>query len=327
MTAQRKRGGLRAALAGLGGALQWRLLLLWTLGMLLPAALATLPLWATLSARFDHAIGADALAGRLDPVAFIEALGDLGPGGPGFLAGVAGPALLALLVLPWLHGMTLASVRAGQRLDFGGLLRGGLAEYWRMLRMTLWSLLPLGVALAAGAMAMKAADARAVDAILEADAKSAKQLATAAMLVLFLVAHATVEAGRGVLGAEPARRSVVRAWGRGVLLLLRRPLAMSLGYLLPTLVGVALAAGFGAARVMVAGPSWTALLVGFVLAQLLAAALGWGRSARLFALADLARHDAQRHGVRHAPVQQGQSGHALHGQAASGRPASGLAIA
>jgi hypothetical protein len=328
VTAQRKRGGLRAAVAGLGAALQWRLLLLWTLGLLVPALLATLPLWRMLANGFDHAVGVDAIAARLDLPAFIDVFGDMGPAGGALGGSLAGSALFVLLLLPWLHGMTLASIRAGHRLGFAGLLQGGLAEYWRMLRMTLWSLLPLGAALALGGVAMKAADATAASAILEADADSAQRWATVAMAVLFLFAHATGEAARGVLGAEPARRSVVRAWGRGLLLLLRRPLAMSLAYLLPTLAGVLLAAGLGALRVLVAGPSWMALLAGFVLVQLLVAALGWGRSARLFALADLARHDAQRRGVRHGPMQHEHAArHALHAQAGTGRPASGLAIA
>ena len=327
MTTQRKRGGLRAAFAGLGNALQWRLLLLWTLGLLLPAVLATLPLWRALAARFDHAVGADAIAARVDVPAIADVVVGLGPAGGALGASLAASGLFALLLLPWLHGMTLASIRAGHRLGFAGLLHGGLAEYWRMLRMTLWSLLPLGAALALGSLAMKAADERAATAILEADAESVQRLALGAMLVLFLVAHATVEAARGVLGAEPARRSVVRAWGRGVLLLLRRPLAMSLGYLLPTLVGVLLAAGFGALRLAGAGPSWTALLVGFGLAQLLAASLAWGRSARLFALADLARHDAQRRAARHGHV-AGHDGHAhaTHALPTPGRATAGLAV-
>jgi len=327
MTTQRKRGGLRAAFAGLGNALQWRLLLLWTLGLLLPAVLATLPLWRALAARFDHAVGADAIAARVDVPAIADVVVGLGPAGGALGASLAASGLFALLLLPWLHGMTLASIRAGHRLGFAGLLHGGLAEYWRMLRMTLWSLLPLGAALALGSLAMKAADERAATAILEADAESVQRLALGAMLVLFLVAHATVEAARGVLGAEPARRSVVRAWGRGVLLLLRRPLAMSLGYLLPTLVGVLLAAGFGALRLAGAGPSWTALLAGFGLAQLLAASLAWGRSARLFALADLARHDAQRRAARHGHV-AGHDGHAhaTHALPTPGRATAGLAV-
>ena len=327
MTAQRKRGGLRAALAGLSDALQWRLLVLWTLGLLLPAVLATLPLWRTLAARFDHAVGADAIASRLDVPAIADVLVGLGPASGTLGASLAASALFALLLLPWLHGMTLASIRASHRLGFAGLLQGGLAEYWRMLRMTLWSLLPLGAALALGSLAMKAADERAATAILEADAKSAQRMALGAMVVLFLLAHVSVEAARGVLGAEPARRSVVRAWGRGVLLLLRRPLAVSLGYLVPTLVGVLLAGGFGALRLAGAGPSWTALVAGFLLAQLLAASLSWGRNARLFALADLARHDAQRRGARHGHV-AGHDGHAhaTHALATPGRSTAGLAV-
>jgi len=326
VTAHSKRSGLRAAFAGLRDALQWRLLLLWTVGLLLPAMLATLPAWRLLASRFDHAVGADGLATRFELTAFVDALANLGPAGGALGASLAGSALFALLLLPWLHGTTLASIRAGHRLGFAGLLQGGLAEYWRMLRMTLWSLLPLAAALAIGAAAMKAADARAADAILEADAKSASRAALFVAALAFLVAHATAEAARGVLGAEPARRSVVRAWGRGLLLLLRRPLAMALAYLLPTLAGVLLAAGFGALRIAAAGPAWTSLLAGFVLAQGIVAALGWGRSARLFALADLARHDAHRRGARHGRIAAHEAqAHAMHAPVA-GRPAAGLAI-
>ena len=100
MTAHRKRGGLRAAFAGLGTALQWRLLLLWTVGLLVPALLATLPLWRTLADAFDHAIGVDAIAARLDLPVFIDALGDLGPAGGVLGASLAASALFALLLLP-----------------------------------------------------------------------------------------------------------------------------------------------------------------------------------------------------------------------------------
>jgi hypothetical protein len=46
-----------------------------------------------------------------------------------------------------------------------------------------------------------------------------------------------------------------------------------------------------------AGPAW-ALAAGVVLAQVAAAAVGWGRAIRLGALAALAREDAARRSVR-----------------------------
>src|SRR3546814_5109177 len=101
--------------------------------------------------------------------------------------------------------------------------------------------------------------------------------------VLLVLAHASVEAGRGVIASGPARRSAVRAWGRGFMLLLRRPVATLLVYLGTTLVGYGLALGFGLLRVQVSGSGWLALLIGLLLTQLQVASIAWGRSARLYA--------------------------------------------
>ena len=60
--------------------------------------------------------------------------------------------------------------------------------------------------------------------------------------LLFVLAHASLEAGRGWLAADGRLRSALKAWWRGLKLLARRPFAVLSVYLGTTLLGLALAA-------------------------------------------------------------------------------------
>lgn len=53
-------------------ALQWRLLLLWLACLLLPAALAALPVWMLLARELDHSVHVPALARALDMIALTD---------------------------------------------------------------------------------------------------------------------------------------------------------------------------------------------------------------------------------------------------------------
>lgn len=295
MNTQRKPGGLRALIGGIGAALQWRLLLLWALLLLLPTLVAALPAWGWLGSMFDHALHADAIASGFSDMAVIDAILQLEDAGT--LLGVTSTAgvVLAWLLGPWLTGMTVASIRAGHRLGFGALLQQGLGEYGRMLRMTIWMLVPVGIAVALGSMAMSLADKHTEQAILQSEVDIAANIALVVLALLFVLAHASVEAGRGVLGANPALRSVLRAWWRGLKLLLRRPVATLLVYLGTALLGYGLALAFVALRVQTGAGSWIGFAVGLVLTQLVVMALAWGRNARLYGMAHLARHEQLHH--------------------------------
>lgn len=287
----RKLGGLQALLDGLRDALQWRLLLLWVLGLLLPTAIVALPLWDALAAQFDHNLHVGQLASGFDAMAISGATSNIGESGAWFGGIGFAASMLVVLLTPWLSGMVVASIRTGYPLGFTGLVGGGLREYGRMLRTLLWSLLPLGAAFVLGSIAVAVADKLTEDAILAADADRATDIALFVMAVLLLLAHASVEAGRGMIAANPARRSVVRAWGRGVILLLRRPLAVLLVYLGTALVGYGLAFVLGLLRIQASGGDWLVVMLGLLVTQLLVAAIAYGRSARLYAMADLARDD------------------------------------
>lgn len=289
-----RRRGFRALGFALGAALQWRLLLLWLLATLLPALLATLPLWTALQGIFGHSVHAGDIAAGHNAGLLFQGLGKLGEHGGAIGTGVFAASALMLLLSPFLSAMVVASLRAGRRLGFGELIAGGCREYWRMLRMLLWSAVPLGIALVFAGAVFGAAAAATADAILPSEVDRASRLAMAAAVIVFVLLHASVEAGRGWLGADAGLRSVLRAWWRGLALLVRRPLATLGVYLGATMLGLAVALLFAWLRLRLDGGDAGAFAIGFLLTQGIAVALAWGRIARLYGLADLAANAAAR---------------------------------
>jgi hypothetical protein len=174
------------------------------------------------------------------------------------------------------------------------LLAGGAQEYGRMLRMLVWAAVPLGIAAFASGIAFDMAGRVAEAAILESEARRASWIATAVAALVLLVVHATIDAGRAVLARDKRRSSAVLAWGAGLKLLLRRPLALLGTYLLTTAVGLFVAALLALARLQVPALGTGGTLAAFLLTQLAVVVLGWMRCARLFALMALARDQALR---------------------------------
>lgn len=288
MNRSSRRGGFGAAFAALKSALQWRLLLLWILATLVPTLLVATPLWSTLQAQFGHSVDAARIAAGQDVSLLAQGIMKAGES-LGWLSPALGAStLLMLLVAPWLTGMVVASLRAGRRLGFGELVHGGIAEYWRMLRMMLWSLIPFGIALMVGGGVMGAMRKGAEHAVLASDAEAAARNGMIVAGIVFVLLHATVEAGRGWLGADRNLRSVVKAWWRGLKLLCRRPLATLLVYVIASLVGYGLATLFALWRVHADGTGTGAFLLSFVLGQLVVAMIAWARIARMTGMASLA---------------------------------------
>lgn len=282
------RAGFGALFSAMGAALQWRLLLLWLLLMLLPATVVALPLWRSLAALLDHSVHAGAWARQFDPLMFGDALFAMA----GHTAWLGGAALLGLLLTlllsPFLDGMAVGSGRAARSLGLAALLQNGWVEYGRMFRVMLWSLLPYAVVIAVAGAGMHVAERRADQAVLQAQADAWSHAAQWMLLAVFVLAQAIVESTRAAFIADPGLRSATRAFGRGFLQLLRRPLKTLLFYLAASVLGLAIAGAFGIARIHVTavdGGFWLALL----LSQAIVAVLAWMRIARLFALARLAR--------------------------------------
>ena len=151
-------------------ALQWRLLLVWLGAVLLPTLLLALPFWHALSGVLDHSVRAPERARALDGVAITDVLDELRRNGVALQAGGLSAIVLAVLLSPFLTGVVTTAGRAHETARLRELFAGGVAEYPRMFRMLLWSVVPLGVALAVGGALAEAAEDFAQGATLAADA-------------------------------------------------------------------------------------------------------------------------------------------------------------
>lgn len=281
------RSGIQAARS----ALQWRLLLWWAILLLLPTLVATLPVWQMLGANLDGSVYAAQLARRLDLIA----VSDLMNNAHEHYASAIGNGnivalVLTLLLSPLLSSMSLAAARARDRLGFMALLASGAQGYARMLRVLFVAIIPLGIAGALSGLAFHMAGKTAETAILESDALRAAHIAMVVGALLMLLAHATVDSARAVLGNDRRRRSAFLAWWQGCKLLVRRPLAVLGAYLLVTVIGLVVAGLLALARAHVPALGAGGTLGALVLAQLIVLTLGWMRSARLFALMAVARN-------------------------------------
>lgn len=277
-------------------ALQWRLLLLWLVLLLLPTALAALPVWRTLAGLLDRSVHAADWAQHFDGLAFGDVVDRLGDSGAALHGSLLLATVFALLLGPFLTGMTVATGRAGRALGFGQLLQSGVIEYGRMFRLMLWSLLPYAIAIGLGAMAIGAAHKSGEHAVLQSTADRYVHTAQWVLGVLFVLAHATVESARAAFIVDPGLRSATRALGRGFMQLLRRPLGTLLSYLVIGAIGSAIALACGVGRVHTPAVGLGGFLLALLFAELAVLVVGWMRIARLFALAAVGRSLAPRRG-------------------------------
>lgn len=269
-------------------ALQWRLLLSWVLLMLIPTVILSAPLWSMFSDSLDHSVHAAAFAKQLDMTVFADLMALHGKRIDAFNLAAILALATTLLLSPLLTGMAATASRAPETLRMRALLAGGLTEYPRMLRMLVWSIVPIGIAIALGGAAMDAAGEQLDKAIVEADVDAIHYAALALAVFLFAFAHATVDAGRAALTVNRRRTSAVKAWWSGLKMVLRQPLASLGAYLAISLVGLGLAAALAVGRINVAGWNTGMFLLALLLTLLTVAVLGWMRSARLFAMVELA---------------------------------------
>lgn len=281
----------RAFMHAVRAATQWRLLLLWVVAWWLPTAIVSLPLWRRLDELLGHSVHAQAWASGLDGLALTDTLAALAPASGMLLASGLFGVLLGALLSPLLNGMAVGSALAGGSPGFIRLLRDGLAEYPRLFRLLLWSLLVYGAAAALGLGAWTLAQEVANKAMLESTADHAFAAAVAVMLVLYLVAQVVLEGARAAFMADGGLCSALRALRRGGLLLWRRPLATLAYFLAVSIVGYALAWLLAVLRGQLPRGSLLEFALAVLLAQLIVLLIGWTHVARMFALAVLARQE------------------------------------
>jgi hypothetical protein len=277
----------------LGRGAQWRYLVVFVVGMLVPTLLALLPIASFLGTLFDKSPRGADLVVRLDSAGFSEAVRQLGqPDAEAIEPGLVGALIVALVAAPWLAGAAAAVARAKEApLRIRDLLSGAGELYPRMLRMAAAACIPLGVAAGGAALAFHLANKSAERAVLESSADHAKALATAVSVLLVWLAHVTVEAGRAHLAAQPERRSAVLAWWSGVRLTVRHPLRVLGLCLMTTVVGVGVALLVTAVRYRIVVSGAVTIALGLVLAQVAVAVVAWGRSSRLVGLVALIENE------------------------------------
>lgn len=285
-TPLRTRNALSHALRG---ALQWRLWLLWIAVTGICALVGAMPFWNWLGDVLDHSLLAGVVGSGKAPALMVEAL--MSRDAPlGLLAGgIQFATIMMLLLSPLLAGATLVAARSRETLGFGDLLRGGISEYGPLLRMLIWSVIPLGIAVAAMMGIMGANDSMHEHAVLASELDTGRRIALIVGGILWVLAHASLEAGRGWLAADARLRSALKAWWRGLKLLLRRPFAVLSVYLVTTIAGLLLAVLMIDIRQHFDANTG----IGFVLAILagfgITVALAWSRIARLFGMQSLAQ--------------------------------------
>jgi hypothetical protein len=281
--------GFGAVLSAMVAAAQWRLLLLWLVIMLIPATVVALPLRHMLGDLLDNSVHADDWAQSFNDMMFGDTIASLSKH-PGWLGAAATlGVLITLLLSPFLNGMIVGSGRAGRALGFGALLQSGFVEYGRMFRVMLWSLVPYAVVMGVASLGMHMADKHSEQAVLESQADTYHSIAHWVLLIVFVLAQLIVESARAAFIADTGLRSATRALGRGFRQVFRKPLWTVVFYLVVTLIGVVMAAAFGLARIHVTAFGVVGFVFALVLSQLVVLAIGWMRTARLFALADVAR--------------------------------------
>lgn len=299
--ANKLRVDQRAALRSVGAATQWRLLLLWVGLLLIPTAVASVPIWRALSSLLDHSVHAAAWARHFDALMFGDTMAALTPMAPALGAGALLSGVLTVLLSPFLNGMALGSALSGRRLGFGHLLQCGVVEYPRMFRLLLWAVPMYAAAFMLAAAASALVDKVDARTVLESRADMLSHWTLGATIVVFLIVQAVLAAARAAFMADPMLRSATRAFGRGWLMLLHRPCSTLAWFVGISVIGYVVAFALGLLRISMPRGDVALLLLGIGLTQVIALVLGWTHIARMFALRAVALSLPPRRKARPAP--------------------------
>lgn len=270
-------------------ALQWRLVLLWVVALLIPTAIMTLPLWQIMSAQLNNSVYAGELAHKLNMNAINDIMYAMSINKLLLQEAGIGALLSTLALSPFLSGAIVTAARSSAPLATGRLVHGGIAEYWRMFRMMVWAIVPFGIAGGVTAGVMHWSDANAENAILQSSADFGSHIALATMVILLIVADASLDAARAQFVHNTSRRSVIKAWWTGVKLVFKRPLTTLGFFILITVIGLIVAFLFACLREQFDHVSLLGFVIGLILTQLIVATSAWIKGARLFALASMSR--------------------------------------
>jgi hypothetical protein len=275
---------------------QWRIVILWLVLTLIPTALLALPVFSVLSAAFDSSVDVNAWAEHFHIGRFSD-LGGLMTASFPFARPIevvaASSVILLIFLSPFLNAAVIASAQANRSLAFAGLIQGGFTFYGRMLRVTIWSLVPLGIVFAINHGISKLIDHNAEKAILESDIVLQHRLGWLVAFVLLFVVHVSIEAARAQFALDPSRRSAVLAWWRGVRLVKRRAVAALGSYFVIEVVAILVVFVLGILRINIPHAGGLGLALVTLLAEIAVAAIAWMQIARLLVLTQITRETAR----------------------------------
>ena len=277
----------------LRNALQWRLLFLWWASLLLPGFVAAHPVGHYLSSQLDHSTRAKDVVAWMDASTAVDLLRHLGDAGAGeaLVMGLLGAVVALLFLAPFMAGAMVAAARSDEPLPLHRLLAGAGEMYGRMFRTTLCGLIPVGIGAALASAALKAAQSLASKAIWETQAQRSFRILFVVAAIVFFLFHLLVDTARAQFVAEPARRSALLALWSAVRLFWRQPLRVLAVGALGSAVGLGLAALAMVLRLRIDQAGIFSILIAWMLAQAAHLSIGWGRAARIFGIAELARAD------------------------------------
>ena len=275
--------------AALRAGLRWRLLLLWVLVTSISTASLALPIGRLLAQQLDHSVHAAEWAQRLKVLMIFDLGSALQSDLPAISGSAEMAALLLFILIPFLNGAFVASARAVTPLRLGELIREALRQYGPMFRMMFMGLLPLAIAGVVEWATMKGVKHYGEHAVLASDVDHLKWVAIAVSLVVFAWANASIDAGRATLTLNPNKRSAIKAWWRGLKLVVMHPLRSLVLYGVITAMAAVLLAVVGWYRLHMSATSLWGFLFALLVTQLLVAVTAWMHYARLFGMLELTR--------------------------------------
>jgi hypothetical protein len=263
---------------------QHRLLLLWLIAIGIPALLLATPMYLLFAARLNHSIDAASIASKLDFRVLIDLPGVAFAFPEAISAASISSLMVGFFMYAWLNGLAVGASRIKPGSNFSSLIAAANAQYWRMFRLGLWSLVPIGIALAIASAVGQSIDHAKAEAVVASSLDAASHLHLLFTLLLVAMAQCSVEMARAFLAIDPRRRSAVRSWWHGLLMLLRHPIALFGVWLVPSVCSMVLAALLMLVRLNIDQGSAFGLLSAFLLAELVVVWMALMRITRLYAL-------------------------------------------
>jgi hypothetical protein len=263
--------------------------------LLIPAAEVALPLALFFHSNLAYSTRAQEVIAGIDGSTTIELVRQLGEPNRMLAIGIglAGGLLSLFLIAPAMAGMTVAAAAANdERLKLRRLFVGAGEFYARMLRTSLVGLVPLGAGGVIAWVILRAISKANQRATWETLAHARLGIGILAGALAVFLFHLLVDEARAHFAADPSRRSAVLALWAAVRLLVRRPVCVITLGALGTGIAFLIPAVLMALRLQVNQDNVWRISIAWLFAQGAHLAVGWGRGARIFGFAELARADA-----------------------------------